>query len=246
MSLLRCLATMIGLSLLLVPIAEARKKDETAPPTVVRFSHAGQERSYYLYAPAGLAAGGPLVLLLHGSGRDGSTLVEPWRELADEHGLVLVGPDSARSEEWSPYADNPAFFQAVLADVATRHSFDPARVVLFGHSGGAVWALQVGLLDSERYAAVAVHAGLIPDESLALTAQARRKIPYQIQIGDRDPFFPVAAVRRTVETLTAAGFAVDLVEIKRHDHDYYRLAEKVNLTAWTFLANAIATPAGEQ
>jgi poly(3-hydroxybutyrate) depolymerase len=210
-----------------------------APPPVA-FQHTGQERTYFVYAPDGLSEHCPVVLLLHGSGRDGLSLLQPWRNVADEHGVLLVAPNSASSDQWSPYADDPAFFRAVLADVATQHSFDHTKVVVFGHSAGAMWGLQLGLLDSEQFAAVAVHAGLIPDEALGLIGRARRKVPYQIQIGDRDPFFPTAQVRRTADALTSAGFSVDLVEIPRHDHDYYRIAKKVNRTAWTFFAAVLA------
>lgn len=216
----------------------ATGKSKATPP--VTFQHAGQERAYFVYAPEGLRDGCPVVLLLHGSGRDGLSLVEPWRKLADEHGVLLVAPNAARSDQWSPYADDPAFFRAVLADVATKHPFNPAEVVVFGHSAGAMWALQLGLLDANQFAAVAVHAGLIPDEALGLIGQAQRKVPYQIQIGDRDPFFPTAQVRRTADALTNGGFSVDLVEIPRHDHDYYRIAKKVNRTAWTFFAAVLA------
>lgn len=193
------------------------------------------ERSYVRYVPAGLGELPPVLVLLHGSGRDGSTMIAEWRKLADAEGILLVAPNSANPEEWSPYDDTPAFLRAVLDDVGRTVAFDRTRVYLFGHSAGAVWGLQLGLLASDEVAAVAVHAGLIPEVAHPLIAQATRKVPFYLQVGSRDPFFPIEEVKRTVGALDEAGFAVDLEVIRSHDHDYYARSKKVNQAAWAFL-----------
>lgn len=54
-------------------------------------------------------------------------------------------------------------------------------------------------------------------------------------MGTVDPNFPLSAVRATRDMLVGAGFTVDLIEMKGHDHWYYDLAPKINATAWTFL-----------
>ena len=38
-----------------------------------------KKRTFYLYVPATAKAPAPLIVLLHGSGRDGMSLVEKWR-----------------------------------------------------------------------------------------------------------------------------------------------------------------------
>lgn len=196
------------------------------------------QRRYLVYEPAGLGEAPPVLVLLHGSGRDGESLLRPWQKTADAEGVLLVAPEAADPAEWSPYEDDPGFFAAVLDAVAAERPFDPDRVLLFGHSGGAVWALQLALLDSGRYAAVAVHAGLIPPAAADLVSHTQRRIPVQIQVGTRDPFFPLNPVRATRDLLTEHGFSVELVEIPRHDHDYDRRAKKVNATAWEFFERA--------
>ena len=57
-------------------------------------SSSGVTREYYLYVPPARepAAEAPLLILLHGSGRDGKTLVDPWKNLAKKEGIVLAGP----------------------------------------------------------------------------------------------------------------------------------------------------------
>lgn len=221
---------------LLVTLAMAGVVDARKPVgTLHSLTFRDVERSYFRYEPESLGTAPPVLVLLHGSGRDGDSLIREWRQIADAEGLLLVAPNSADPMEWSPLADPPSFLRAVLDDVAGSRPVDRNRVYLFGHSAGAVWALQVGLMSSTEIAAVAVHAGLIPDPALPLIEEARRKIPVSIQVGARDPFFPVAAVRVTVDRLIAAGFAPELVEIRGHDHDYYSKAKKVNPVAWAFL-----------
>ncbi|MCP5103187.1 MAG: hypothetical protein GY950_07410 [bacterium] len=49
----------------------------------------GSERTYFLFIPAGLdrAKPAPAILLLHGSGRDGLSLVAKWLKLAKKEGV---------------------------------------------------------------------------------------------------------------------------------------------------------------
>jgi hypothetical protein len=57
------------------------------------------EKARRLVPEAARKAGSPpLVVLLHGSGRDGKSPVEKWEPLARKEGLVIVGPDALSSE----------------------------------------------------------------------------------------------------------------------------------------------------
>ncbi len=98
-----------------------------------------------------------------------------------------------------------------------------------------MWALQLGLLTSREFAAVAVHAGLIPEGARPLVDQAKRKTPISIQVGSRDPFFTVDKVSLTVKRLKGAGFDPEFLVIPGHDHDYYSNAKSINSRAWEFL-----------
>ncbi len=200
------------------------------------FNFADEERSYFIYAPADLPESPALLVLLHGSGQNGDSLVGPWKKLADKERIVLVAPNSADSSMWSPYTENPEFIKTMLKHVAETHTFDSQNTLLFGHSGGAVWGLQLGLLASDVFAAVAVHAGLIPPPDFILIDQAKNKIPFQIQVGTRDPYFPVPEVQKTVDRLHSGGFQATLVTISGHDHNYYAKSKKINQTAWEFLS----------
>src|SRR5579884_3644339 len=80
----------------------------------------GKERVYYIFAPEKISAAPhtsaapvPLLLLLHGSGRDGMSQIKPWQALAEQEGLVLVAPNSLDSRQWIMPADGPEFLHAI-------------------------------------------------------------------------------------------------------------------------------------
>ena len=76
-------------SLAIAPAALAQKI------TKQTFTSDGSERTYYLFVPdSARNKPAPLVVLLHGSGRDGRILVEHWQSLAKKEGIVLAGPDA--------------------------------------------------------------------------------------------------------------------------------------------------------
>lgn len=198
-------------------------------------AHQGKVRSYYLHAPKGFKAGSPLLVLLHGSGRNGLSLVEKWKELAAQHGIVLVGPDSANPALWNINDDGPDFLRDIIEQLKSKYTLDPTRVYLFGHSAGAIYALQLALLESEYFAAVAVHAGALDPKSPAITDYAKRKTPIAIFVGTNDLAFPLPLVRATRDLLAGKGFPVQLIEIEGHNHWYYDRAPQINADAWAFL-----------
>jgi predicted esterase len=51
-------------------------------------------------------------VLLHGSGRNGLSLVEKWKDLASKEGIILAGPDAANPNVWSPSEDGPDFLRS--------------------------------------------------------------------------------------------------------------------------------------
>jgi poly(3-hydroxybutyrate) depolymerase len=198
----------------------------------------GESRPYALYVPADLPAGPvPLLLTFHGSGRDGKSLVEKWTKLADRHKFIVAGLHSKDPQGWLIPVDGPGLQQALVEALRSKYPIDPRRIYLFGHSAGASFSLQLGLIESEYFAAVALHAGAFREASdFSLLGYVKRMTPFKVIVGDRDPFFPVASVENTVESFRKRGLPVDLEVVKFHDHDYYGKAQKFNEAIWTFLS----------
>src|SRR5688572_12949517 len=169
------------------------------------FEFAGIKRSYSLFVPTSAAAPAPLIVLLHGSYGNAAAIVGWWTSLAEQEGIVLVAPDAREREAWQLRADGPQFIRAVIDEVAAKQPIDRGRIYLFGSSGGAVYSLTLSMIESQLFAATAVHAGAwrAPNEFRAVP-YAKRKIPIAIFIGDRDEYFPMFAVRKTQSALEKA------------------------------------------
>ena len=197
----------------------------------------GKTRAYYLYVPSTLKPGSksPLIVMLHGSGRVGMSLVEKWKDLARKEGFIIAGPDSSDPRGWNAPKDGPAFLRDLVEELKAKYPINPRRIYLFGHSAGASFALEMSLMESQYFAATAIHAGALLAEDGDLLDSAKRKIPIFIQVGDSDQFFPLKVVRATRDLLNARGFSAELTEIAGHDHWYYDMAPKINLKAWEFL-----------
>jgi poly(3-hydroxybutyrate) depolymerase len=177
----------------------------------------------------------PALLLLHGSGHHGMSLIDPWKDLAAKDGIILVAPDSSDSSQWNQTADGPDFVHAVVEAAKSKYPIDPRRVYLFGHSAGAVYALYLSAIQSEYFAATAIHAGALLTNDLKIVAIATRKIPIAIWVGTNDPYFALILVPATRDAFDSRGLPVQLTEMPGHDHNYYAMAAKINPAIWEFL-----------
>ena len=198
----------------------------------------GVSRSYHLYVPETAKGPAPLLVVLHGSQQDGERLLNLWKDRADQNGFVLVAPNSRHKGGWQLAEDGPRFIQAVLREVVGLAPIDGRRIYLFGYSGGAVFALDLSMLESEFFAATAIHAGAwrAKDDFFLLTL-SRRKIPLAIIVGDRDEFFSLDTVHKTETALKDAGFPVNVMVIPGHHHALAsETAPVVTDKAWCFLS----------
>jgi len=224
----------LALILLLLTICPVLAKDDITKELI---TSNGKTRAYYLYVPSTLKPGStaPLIVTLHGSNRTGVTLVEKWKDLAKKEGIILAGPDATDLRGWASPQDGPDFLRDLVEELKTKYPINTKRVYLFGHSAGASFALQIALMESQYFAATAIHAGALTKDDMELIGLAKRKIPISIQVGDSDEFFPLKIVRETRDALKTAGLPIELTEIPNHDHWYYDQAAKFNQTAWEFL-----------
>lgn len=193
----------------------------------------GAPYQYVLFSPASEQRL-PAILLLHGAGDHPPNFIEAWKSFAAHEHIVLIAPELPRTLDFEAVA--PAVFKCVVEDAKLQAAIDPRRVYVFGHSMGGYLAYDAATLDSEYFAAVAVHAMGIAEEYVSIVEQAKRKTPIAIYIGDRDQLVSVPRVQRTRDLLRKAGFPVHYVELRDHDHNYYDLAGQINADAWKFLS----------
>lgn len=169
----------------------------------------GDQRDGMLYVPNGYTPerAAPLVLMLHGAGGSARGGIRPFQALADEHGLVLLVPDS-RGSTWDvitdDYGPDVAFIDRAMAEAFQQCAVDPARLAVEGFSDGASYALGLGLTNGDLFThIVAFSPGFVPPVD-------RRGAPrVYISHGTRDQILPIESCsRRIVPALKRAKLDV--------------------------------------
>ena len=99
------------------------------------------ERDGIVYVPASAGPGAPLMLLFHGFGGTGSREIVAVRQQADDHGVIVVAPDS-RGQSWDiivsgRFGPDVEFVDQLMAVVPQRYDIDPRRFAVSGISDGA-------------------------------------------------------------------------------------------------------------
>jgi len=137
-------------------------------------SHSNGSRSGSFYLPAGFdpAREHPLLLLLHGLGGNGSGMVSAYQSLADEMGVILVGPDGYRrtnpfntagttyyfnpNHKNTPPADH-TFIMNTLNKMLEAFPVDDGKVMVLGMSMGVPATMFIGTHSSAFTHAALLH-----------------------------------------------------------------------------------------
>jgi polyhydroxybutyrate depolymerase len=165
----------------------------------------GLKRTYLSYLPQGLAKGAPLVLVMHGSGENGSQIrIETgygFERLADEHGFAVAYPD-AYSFDWNDcgkigdYTENgrevdDVEFLVVLADkLISELGLDRGRVFATGVSAGGFMSIRLALEAPSRFRAVAAVAASVQTAENFKCKPAGTGTSIMIMNGTKDPLVP--------------------------------------------------------
>jgi len=149
----------------------------------------------------------PLLVMLHGAGGTGRSVLGLVRALADELGFLVLAPDS-RQQTWdvivNRYGPDVAFIDRALAEVFARCAVDAERVAVGGFSDGASYALSLGVMNGDLFSHVVAYS---PGFLAPLSQQGAPRIYVSHGVADR--VLPIEACsRRVVPRLQAAGYEV--------------------------------------
>ena len=226
---LSCLS--VAVLLLLMPLSASENK-----PQHLTFESGGETHSYYLFIPEKAAKGpAPLVVFLRGSGDDGKSLIGPWLSMAMSEGIILLAPDASKLPAWR-FPQVPQFFHDLLQTVRGSHpEIDYRRMYLFGHAAGAIQGLDLALLESEDFAAVAIQAstGDISMRPARPSAPMSRTIPIRIMGGTGDLFARSQGVGNTRGIFSNGGYSTQ-PQMPQPPLDKDNSSSK-NKEAWAFL-----------
>ncbi|MEM6565974.1 MAG: hypothetical protein AAF665_16085, partial [Pseudomonadota bacterium] len=122
-------------------------------------------RTWFEYVPDTARSDAPVVILLHGAGRDGLSLIDMWKDVAKSHGVILLAPNGIRGK-WPMDSPRPKVLVDIFADLSGWHRIDSDRVYLFGHSNGASYAQVLMNRAEGPWRAAVLHAGYWSTENL--------------------------------------------------------------------------------
>jgi len=116
----------------------------------------------HLYIPSSYdaAEAAPLMMMFHGTGGDGAGLVNYWRDLADESGMIVLAPSEAGANEgyaWEPRERASAL--AALRFARRRFNIDENRIFASGVSRGGHLTWDLALRHPDVFAAIAPMIG---------------------------------------------------------------------------------------
>jgi phospholipase/carboxylesterase len=96
----------------------------------------------------------PLLVMLHGRSAEANAVLPALIPLAEQAGLILLGPDS-RGVTWdlvgADYGPDTRFIDRALAAVFARYAIDGTQLALAGFSDGASYALSLGLTNGDLF-----------------------------------------------------------------------------------------------
>jgi hypothetical protein len=100
------------------------------------------DESFQVYVPAHYDGSRPFGLFVWISPADDGRLPAAWREVVDEHDLIVAGPDRAGNERFVWYRMGLAL--DAVHTLTLEYEIDPDRVYVTGFSGGGRLASRLG------------------------------------------------------------------------------------------------------
>jgi predicted esterase len=186
-------------------------------------------RRWHAYLPDGHKM--PLVILLHGAGRDGLSMIAVWQQVARANQIALAAPD-ALGRTWPIDQPDPQFLAGIVADMSARADIDPSRIYLFGHSDGAAYAMTLLNRTLGPWRGAALHAGYVPTDRLH---PAQTALPLRLYLGDHDQIFSTQGAQSSTWALARMGHAVRLTILPDHNHWVYDIGPELAADAWAWL-----------
>ncbi len=166
----------------------------------------GIARTYCMYVPDIPAIHNreplPLLIALHGAGgtakgMEENVTVGRFDELAREDGFIVVYPDGVQ-KQWNDgkndtssaknNVDDVHFISTLIDIISQRYNIDAKRIYVTGLSNGGMMAFRLACELSDRIAAIAAVAALMP-ENLASTIP-NDKVSVLLIHGTDDPLVP--------------------------------------------------------
>ncbi len=193
--------------------------------------HKTDGRRWYSYEPRFGSGPYPVVILFHGAGRSGLSMIDMWRKVADRKKLLLIAPEP--QTRWMSGQEQPETLHEILRVAKEQGLVDPDRIYLFGHSEGAQYVEALINRAIGPWKAAAVHAGFSDPSRIISPADPK---PIRYYLGTRDHIFLPDAARSASNEMAANGHDVELHMIPGHNHWFYQAGPAIARDAWNWFA----------
>lgn len=194
-----------------------------------------------IYLPEGTSGSTPLLVCLHGGGRDGASQIELWKPLAAREKIIVLAPNSLKppfiEATWFTANDGQVLANRI-EEVVNRYAVDRSKIYCFGHSVGATKALEFGFYNRHFFAAVALHSPMQASGIYQLKAEpGSRRLPLTVWVGEETS----DSNWHTGTTLLYAyndhpNFSIDLKVIPKHHHNDIYVRPGLTGEIWEFLS----------
>ncbi|CUI81760.1 dienelactone hydrolase family protein [Cognatishimia activa] len=215
---------------------DLRKESATyTPPVNIAKRHtftfpenASTKRTWFGTSPGGFGPF-PTLILLHGSNRPGTSMIDMWRETAQRQGIVLIAPEAQNPQTWNLSDDGLPFMQALRNEAENHYPIDRKQVYVMGHSAGGIFVQSLAGEDNPLWRAMASHGSATRANALR---RSNTPVPLYLYTGEHDHLFPQENMQRAARMLSDAGHDVTYVNIPRHDHWYYKIGPQLAPVIW--------------
>lgn len=158
----------------------------------------GLKRTYEIHLPRASNNPPSLLFVFHGGGGSGAQIARSIsiNGLADEHNVIVVYPDGI-DKHWNDgrrstasAVDDELFVSTLIQQLSAQYAINRNQIFAAGISNGALFSQRLACDLSDKIAAVASVAGLMPVE-LAPACHPSQPVSVLILQGDEDPYMPI-------------------------------------------------------
>ncbi|MEE9258153.1 MAG: PHB depolymerase family esterase [Nitrospinaceae bacterium] len=166
----------------------------------LQLEHNNKKYPYALYIPDSNEPGKvyPLIVVLHGLGGSGDSIIQTWvKRLSGE--FAVLCPSYPMGAWWSKTGEEIVL--KLIREVRAAYAVDYNRVFLAGLSNGAIGAYITGMFYPDYFAGILTIAGSITERYMHFLVNLVNTPIYIIQ-GVHDPIFPIDTTRRVHQILS--------------------------------------------
>ena len=185
----------------------------------------------------------PVVILLHGAGRDSISILDVFRQAPSADQFILIAPES-EIKGWSLQI-GPNTLDAILSHIPADIDFDENRIFVFGHSAGGGLSSTLAQATDHKLRAIATHGGLTDAQENSQKPKCFQE-PMRIYVGEMDEYFSPQTALRVAQGYAKKRHKIEVVTIPDHNHWFYIHGPEIAENALQWFVNLEFIPLSQR